>query len=238
MYAFNECACSSSIESSKRPGNSFIASLEQSCTQAYQSSGSPKPVNAKLRILLLEDNDTDAEVIRHQLKAGGFDFQLSRVQSEAELHRELDAAEPDVVLSDHGLPAFDGFRALEIVRARNPDLPFIFVSGSNDQGMVARMHDAGATDYVFKNDIADLPMSVREALKPTPEVEAEPKPNEVTTVAVAFTRLRLCPSCLRALDEKGTSVDFLEYFRTHREIVVLHELCGACQSVPRLGEAR
>jgi CheY-like chemotaxis protein len=193
-------------------------------------------VSPKLRILLLEDNDTDVAVIRHQLKAGGFDFQLARVQSEAELRREMEAARPDLVLSDHGLPSFDGFKALEIVRDLNPGLPFIFVSGSNDQGMVARMYEAGATDYVFKNDIGDLPATVREAL--TPPLPAEPPPksdqNQVTAVAIAFTRLRLCPSCLRALDEKGTAVDFLEYFRTHREIVVLHELCVACQSVPRL----
>jgi len=95
-----------------------------------KGSGVSSPVNAKLRILLLEDNDTDVEVIRHQLKAGGFDFQLARVQSEAELRREMDAAKADLVLSDHGLPAFDGLRALEIVRASNPELPFIFVSGS------------------------------------------------------------------------------------------------------------
>jgi len=191
-------------------------------------------VKAKLRILLLEDNDTDVEVIRHQLRAGGFEVHLSRVQSEAELCREMEAAMPDIVLSDHGLPAFDGFKALEIVRARNPELPFIFVSGSNDQGMVARMHEAGATDYVFKNDIRDLPLAVREALKPQPKVEPQPDSNQPQAVALAFTRLRLCPSCLRAQDENGNVVEFLEYFRTHREIVVLHELCAVCRPVSRL----
>jgi CheY-like chemotaxis protein len=191
-------------------------------------------VNAKLRILLLEDNDTDVEVIGHQLKAGGFDFQLARVQTEAELHHELAAAKPDLVLSDHGLPAFDGFKALEIVRALDSEVPFIFVSGSNDQGMVARMYEAGATDYVFKNDIRDLPLAVREALKREAKAQPESESNQAQAVALAFTRLLLCPSCLRAEDEGGSVVDFLEYFRTHREIVVLHELCAACQPVSRL----
>jgi len=191
-------------------------------------------VKAKLRILLLEDNDTDVEVIRHQLRAGGFDFQLARVQSEAELHQEMEVARPDLVISDHGLPSFDGFRALEIVRDGNPELPFIFVSGSNDQGMVARMYEAGATDYVFKNDIRDLPLAVREALSPHQNAEPRMESNQAQSVGLAFTRLRLCPSCLRALDEAGNGVDFLEYFRTHREIVVLHELCAVCQSISRL----
>ena len=191
-------------------------------------------MKTRLRILLLEDNDTDVQVIGNQLKAGGFDFQLARVQSEAELRREMEVDRPDLVLSDHGLPSFDGFRALKIVRDQMPELPFIFVSGSNDQGMVARMYEAGATDYVFKNDICDLPLAVREALKPQPNDEFRAESNQPQSVDLAFTRLRLCPSCLRAQDENGNSVDFLEYFRTHHEIVVLQELCGACQPASRL----
>ena len=191
-------------------------------------------MNEKLRILLLEDNDTDVEVIRQQLKASGFQFQLARVQSEAELRHEMETAPPDLVLSDHGLPSFDGLKALEIVREENPELPFIFVSGSNDQGMVARMYEAGATDYVFKNDIRDLPVAVREALNPPPKSGPEAGDGQSPAVSPAFTRLRLCPSCLRAQDESGSVVDFLEYFRTHHEIVVLHELCATCQPISRL----
>ena len=191
-------------------------------------------MSPKLRILLLEDNDTDVAVIRHQLKAAGFDFQLARVQSEAELRHEMETARPDVVLSDHGLPSFDGFKALEIVRDQNPELPFIFVSGSNDQGMVARMYEAGATDYVFKNDIRDLQVAVRDALKPEPKTEPEVESIPKQATVNAFTRLRLCPSCLRAQDENGNVVDFLEYFRSHPEIVVLHELCATCEPISRL----
>lgn len=191
-------------------------------------------MNEKLRILLLEDNDTDFEVIRLQLKAAGFDFQLARVESEAQLRREMETAKPDLVLSDHGLPSFDGFKALEIVRDQEPALPFIFVSGSNDQGMVARMYEAGATDYVFKHDIRDLPLAVREALKPQPQTEPPEESSEVASKAPAFSRLRLCPSCLRALNENGNAVDFLEYFRNHHEIVVLHELCPGCRPLSRL----
>jgi DNA-binding response OmpR family regulator len=147
----------------------------------------------------------------------------------------MQTAQPDLVLSDHGVPAFDGFKALEIVRDKSPELPFIFVSGSNDQGMVARMYEAGATDYVFKNDIRDLSPAVREALQPQPKPAAEVEPAQPLENAVAFTRLRLCPSCLRAQDESGAVVDFLNYFRSHHEIVVLHELCAACRPVSGLG---
>src|SRR5262245_46550891 len=98
----------------------------------------------KLHILLLEDDLADAALIAHELEAGGFAFRLTRIQTEAELRRELGMGMPDLILSDHGLPDFDGFKALEIVRETSPELPFIFVSGSNDQGMVVHMHEQGA----------------------------------------------------------------------------------------------
>src|SRR5688572_5360282 len=107
-------------------------------------------MKTKLRILLLEDDAADADLIEHELESAGLAFHLARIQTEAELRHELDSEEPDLILSDHGLPTFDGFAALEIVRETRPELPFIFVSGSNDQGMVARMYEQGATDYVFK----------------------------------------------------------------------------------------
>jgi CheY-like chemotaxis protein len=198
-------------------------------------------VKTKLRILLVEDNNADAELIAHELREGGYDFHLERIESEAELRRELENIPPDLILSDHGFPTFDGFKALEIVRDANPTLPFIFVSGSNEQGMVARMYDEGATDYVFKRDIKDLTPVVREALEPTVlPAEAEPAiapPREVIRerpAAIAFARLRLCPSCLLARDEHGVTVEFLDYFRSHNEIVVLHELCASCRPVARL----
>jgi CheY-like chemotaxis protein len=217
--------------------NKFIISLlERIRRPAYPSSVITILVKPKLRILLVEDNNADAELIAHELESSGFDFHLERIQSENELRRELEATQPDLILSDHGLPSFDGFKALDIVRNTAPELPFIFVSGSNDQGMVARMYDAGATDYVFKKDINDLAPAVREALNsppPAPPPQEVPRTEPLPT-EVAFARLRLCPSCLRAQDEQGTTVEFLDYFRSHHELVVLHELCAACRPVSRL----
>jgi len=191
-------------------------------------------LKTKLHILLVEDDARDAELIARQLQTSGWDISLTRVQTEAEFRQELAAVRPDVILSDHGLPAFSGFKALEIVRETYPMLPFIFVSGSNDQNMVAMMHDAGATDYVFKNDLFDLWPAVREALTQVPPPVPEAQPVKTPPGGIAFARLRLCPSCLQARDEQGTAVEFLDYFRSHQEIVVLHELCDACIPLTRL----
>ncbi len=191
-------------------------------------------MKTKLNILLVEDNAADAELIASQLEAVARELNVRRVQTELEFRDALQAGPPDLIISDHGLPSFSGFKALEIVRAEHPTLPFIFVSGSNDQGMVAQMFDAGATDYVFKQDLHDLSPAVREALRPAPAPSAVAAPAPPPPVDVAFVRLRLCPSCLQARNEQNATVDFLECFRSHKEIVVLHELCDSC----RLDERR
>lgn len=181
-----------------------------------------------LQVLLLEDNAADAELIQRELKGAGFKFDLTRVQTEAALRHELESGTTDLILSDHGLPAFDGFKALEIVRATRPELPFIFISGSNDQAMVARMYEEGATDYVFKRDVGDLSTAVRQALevaRPQP-VNLSPDPS---LPAAEFARLHFCPFCLEARNEVGELVDFWDYFRSQAEIVVLRESCRKCR---------
>src|SRR5438105_11883849 len=81
-----------------------------------------------LRIVLLEDNRLDAELLQAKLCRGGIDGEVRRVVTRDALVRALDGAPPDLILSDYYLPAFDGLSALEVARCRCPDVPFLFVS--------------------------------------------------------------------------------------------------------------
>lgn len=188
-----------------------------------------------LRILLLEDSPHDVGLIELELEAARLSFHLVQVQTEGELRSELAVALPDLVLSDHGLPSFDGFTALEIVRQQSPELPFIFISGSNDQGMVANMYDLGATDYVYKKDLHDLRWAVRRALEPEPESppdRLEPEVREdITSLALpasAFTRLHFCPECLQAWDASDALIQLADCFRRHTEVLVVRQRCVKC----------
>ena len=143
-----------------------------------------------LKILLLEDSRFDADLIAKELKKLSHPFHLSAIQSEADLRHALAFQPPDLILSDHGLPAFDGFKALEIVREERPELPFIFVSGSNNQQMVVDMHEMGATDYVFKRELGNLCPTIKRALgepkktRPAYEDDAEwEMPAELQTMS-------------------------------------------------------
>jgi two-component system, sensor histidine kinase and response regulator len=121
-------------------------------------------VNCPLRILLLEDNPADAELNERTLRKAGIDFASRRVEHEAEFVAALETFRPDLVLADYHLPGFDGGRALALVRARDPDLPFIFVSGAMGEDLaVAALHQ-GASDYLLKDRLSRLPEAVTRAL--------------------------------------------------------------------------
>src|SRR5258706_14437377 len=132
----------------------------------------------KLRILILEDNDRDALLIKDELQRGGLSFSSRRVDTRDGFVRALNGALPDVILSDHGLPAFDGFTALELAKQRAPDVPFIFVTGSLGEETVVRTLKTGATDYVLKHHLTDLVPAVERALREAAERHRRKKAEE------------------------------------------------------------
>ncbi len=122
-------------------------------------------IEKKLRILMVEDEAHDATLVEHTLKEGGFDFCLKRVDTEETYLQELERFRPSVILSDHGLPAFDGFTALSLAQKRAPDVPFIFVTGSLGEEMTIQALKSGATDFVLKHRLHTLTPAVRRALR-------------------------------------------------------------------------
>ncbi len=124
-------------------------------------------IKRKLRILMIEDEERDATLVEHALKDGGFEFSFKRVDTESTYVRALENFQPSVILSDHGLPAFDGFSALSIAQDKVPDVPFIFVTGSLGEEMAIKALKNGATDFVLKHRLATLPPAVHRALRQT-----------------------------------------------------------------------
>jgi PAS domain S-box-containing protein len=114
---------------------------------------------------MVEDEAHDAALVEHALRDGGFDFTFKRVDSEAGFLKEIQSFRPSVILSDHGLPAFDGFAALAIAQSKVPDVPFIFVTGSLGEEMAINALKTGATDFVLKHHLATLPPAVHRALR-------------------------------------------------------------------------
>jgi PAS domain S-box-containing protein len=127
-------------------------------------------VSNTIQILLLEDAPADAVLIDHELRQAGLDFQTVRVETKEDFLHELQRHPPNLILSDHGLPDFDGFAALAIAQDRRPDIPFIFVTGSVGEEVVAETLKSGATDFVLKSRLrTNLGPAVRHALREAEE---------------------------------------------------------------------
>ncbi len=123
----------------------------------------------KLRIMILEDVATDAELIEHELSKEGLDFLAIRVETKADFVRAIQDFRPDLILSDYALPSFDGLSALYISRESAADTPFIFVSGTLGEEKAIETLKMGATDYVLKHRLSRLVPVVRRALQKAKE---------------------------------------------------------------------
>lgn len=163
----------------------------------------------KLRILLLEDNADDAELVEHVLLDGGLDFTLTRVETRNGFQDALDRDPPDLILSDYALPSFDGYTALTIARDRHPNIPFIFVTGTMGEEVAIETLKSGATDYVLKTRLARLVPSVRRALSESEERRERRRAEE---------QLRNSHQQLRALTKYLQSVREEERTRISREV--------------------
>jgi diguanylate cyclase (GGDEF)-like protein/PAS domain S-box-containing protein len=125
-----------------------------------------------LKILLVEDTPTDAELALRELKRSGIRHHGLRVETEQELREELKRFEPDIVLSDFSMPHFDGLSALKVVREIRPDVPFIFVSGRIGEELAIESLKMGANDYVIKTNLSRLPSAVMSAMERVEQREA------------------------------------------------------------------
>jgi signal transduction histidine kinase/FixJ family two-component response regulator len=121
-------------------------------------------MTSQLRVLLLEDSVTDAELIQEFLEADHFVCEVARVQTRAEFLGALQVGGMDLILADYKLPSFDGLSALKLTLSARPDLPFIFVSGFGEEIAIEAL-TSGATDYVLKTRLSRLAPSVRRALR-------------------------------------------------------------------------
>jgi len=122
-----------------------------------------------LRILHLEDNPNDAELVRETLIAEGIPAEIVNAATRAEFVSALGQAPYDLILADHTLPSFDGITALSLVREKFPHLPFIFITGTMGEEKAVETLKRGATDYVLKNNISRLVPSIMRALREAEE---------------------------------------------------------------------
>ena len=122
-----------------------------------------------VKILLLEDNVSDADFIIRQLAKSDLVFVSAVVDTRKLFEAALNSFAPDIILSDYSLPAFDAVSAFQIVHGRNLNIPFIIVSGTVGEDNAVKLMKDGVTDFASKNNLLALPQKVIRALKEAEE---------------------------------------------------------------------
>ena len=122
-------------------------------------------MEAVLRVLVVENQATDAELAERELGRSGIAFDPLRVETRAAFVGALDRFRPDVILCDYALPEFNGLEALEIANRVAPWTPFLVVTGALDDAQAVSVLAAGADDYILKDRMARLGPAVQRAIE-------------------------------------------------------------------------
>jgi PAS domain S-box-containing protein len=139
-----------------------------------------------LRILSVEDDPKDTELIQDLLETEGIVCEITRVDTEAALLASIEQGGLDLILADYSLPLFDGISALKFAMKACPDVPFIFVSGTLGEEVAIEALKIGATDYVLKTRLSRLVPSVVRALRETTQKAERKRAEEALRQSEAY----------------------------------------------------
>src|SRR5436309_1441025 len=139
--------------------------MSAAATVAHDHDIRPPAGHGKLRVLLVEDNPADIELVSRELRRGGFDLTMDVVETEEEFTARVRSNSYQVVLADYNLPQWRGLEALNVLRNEKLDIPLILVSGALGDVTAVECIKQGAMDYVLKDRLARLPVAVLSALQ-------------------------------------------------------------------------
>ncbi len=165
--------------------------------------------NQKIKILLLEDNPGDAWQISYILKQQHLESEFKVVDNRDSYLEELTQSPPDIILSDHYLPAFSSSEALDMVKDLGLNIPFILVTGAVSEEFAVSIMKNGAADYILKDRLHRLPSSILSVLQKSAterlhkEAELKIRENEKKYTSL----IKHLPANIALLNKDGIIVD-------------------------------
>src|SRR6266853_1681914 len=150
-----------------------------------------------LRVLIAEDSEDDARLLLRELQQAGYQPTYERVDTPAAMTSALDRHAWDLVIGDYSMPAFSGPAALALLRARDPDTPFIFVSGTIGEDVAVEAMRDGAQDYVIKGNLRRLAPAIERELREAESRRERRRAEE--SLRLAFLRLEESEERFRTL---------------------------------------
>lgn len=182
----------------------------------------------EIHILYLEDDPADALRFDAVLAKSGLNFRSQRVETREAFMIALE--QPlDVILSDHGLPTFDGLAALDMAHEKCPEVPFIFVTNALSAEMEIEKLTGAVADFVAKSRLEDLPTAVAHALLMAEDRRLHKICSEVLSKSGLWrSNLPICSNCKKIRDEHNEWKPLEVFFRDQLKIKFTHSLCPEC----------
>ena len=149
-------------------------------------------MDKKLKILFLEDQLTDAELIWHDLEKNQLTFEKELVDNREDYITKIGTFQPDIIVSDYSLPQFDGMKALLVRNDLVPMTPFIIVTGTINEEVAVECMKAGADDYILKDNLSRLAPALKNARRKIKLIEE--KKNAEEELKISEMRLQKAQS--------------------------------------------
>jgi diguanylate cyclase (GGDEF)-like protein/PAS domain S-box-containing protein len=167
------------------PLSPSVHSGRASTSHRREADGREIEVKRILRVLNVEDNPGDSELVHTRLTEEGIACDFVRVETKEEFAAAIKQGGFDLILADYSLPSFDGLSALKMAKTRCPEIPFIFVSGAIGEEFAIETLKRGATDYVLKDRLSRLAAAINRALL---EVEGQTKRRQAEKELEAYQK--------------------------------------------------
>ena len=118
-----------------------------------------------IKILMLEDSFSDAQIVIRSLQKRGLEFESKIISTKKEYIESIESYSPDIILSDHSMPQFNSLDALNILKEKNQRTPFILVAGTVTEDFAVACVRAGAQDFILKDRLGRLPDAILNAIE-------------------------------------------------------------------------
>lgn len=157
-------------------------------------------MSTPLRILIVEDSESDTELLLRELRRGGYAPQYERVETEEALTAALLKQSWDLIISDNAMPRMNSMQALTITQQMGLDIPFIIVSGSIGEEVAVDAMRTGAHDYLMKDNIARLLPAINRELREAQMREEQRKADETIHRLAYIDQVTALPNRVRFLE--------------------------------------
>jgi len=117
-----------------------------------------------LKILLVEDSESDADLLIRDLEKAKIDFTYLRVWFKEDFIKGINEFNPDLIIADHSLPQFNGMEAFRLLKSENKNIPFILVTGTLSEKLLTEYAKEGIDDYLLKDNLLRLPSAIENVI--------------------------------------------------------------------------